>query len=81
MNVRLKTFACVRELLSTDTKTIEVSPGTTIESLWTSVSAGVPQLAEMRDSLRFAINGAISNPKTPLSDGDELAVLPPSSGG
>ena len=44
-------------------------------------SALHPVLAPGRDSVRFARNGAYADPATDLADGDELAVIPPVSGG
>jgi len=41
----------------------------------TPASAGLPQ------EIRVAINQQFAEPHTPLADGDELAFLPPISGG
>jgi molybdopterin synthase catalytic subunit len=41
----------------------------------------VPALAPGRASLRFAVNGDYADPGRPLADGDEIACIPPVSGG
>jgi molybdopterin converting factor small subunit len=35
----------------------------------------------MRDTLAFAVNGEYARGEDPVSEGDEVAVLPPVSGG
>jgi len=40
-----------------------------------------PRLAEGRAALRFAVNREYAEPDRPLQDGDEVAVIPPVSGG
>ncbi len=81
MKVRLRTFARVRELLNGDPKPLDVAQDATVQSVWDSVAKDVAQLSSLRGALRFARNGEIVDPNAKLSDGDELAVLPPSSGG
>ena len=41
----------------------------------------MPALAPGRPSLRFAVNGTYADPATTLADGDEVACIPPVSGG
>jgi molybdopterin synthase catalytic subunit len=43
--------------------------------------ARFPVLAPGRSAVRFARNGAYADPEEPLADGDELAIIPPVSGG
>ena len=40
-----------------------------------------PELGAARDTLAFAVNLAYVNPDEVLADGDELALIPPVSGG
>jgi molybdopterin converting factor small subunit len=40
-----------------------------------------PDLAPMRNTLAFAVNGEYARAEAKVSPGDELAVLPPVSGG
>ncbi|MBV8364576.1 MAG: MoaD/ThiS family protein [Candidatus Eremiobacteraeota bacterium] len=81
MNVRVRTFARIRELLKFDARTVNVPDDATIEVVWRSISAPIPDAGAIRSSLRFARNGSIVEAQTRLQDGDEVAVLPPSSGG
>src|SRR5262249_43907844 len=48
---------------------------------WAALVDDVPRLAPGRDSVRFAINGDYADATARLADGDELACIPPVSGG
>jgi molybdopterin converting factor small subunit len=45
------------------------------------LAEGVPALAAFRPSTRFARNGELTDARTPLCAGDEIALLPPVGGG
>jgi len=70
-----------RELAGTRALDLSLSPGATIEDAWTEVVRLHPALAPGRAALRFARNGAYAPADTALGDGDEVAMIPPVSGG
>jgi molybdopterin converting factor small subunit len=49
--------------------------------VWVSLTAGSPEAGRMRASTRFARNGVMVDGTTRVSDGDEIALLPPVGGG
>ena len=53
----------------------------TLDELWSLLLEQHPSLSPMRDTLAFAVNGEYARGDTPVSPGDEVAVLPPVSGG
>jgi molybdopterin converting factor subunit 1 len=53
----------------------------TLDELWALLLEQHPSLSPMRDTLAFAVNGEYARGDTPVSPGDEVAVLPPVSGG
>ena len=53
----------------------------TIDELWPLLLVQHPSLSPMRNTLAFAVNGEYARGDTPVSPGDEVAVLPPVSGG
>ena len=53
----------------------------TVEELWLLLAERHPGLSPMRDTLAFAVNGEYARGDTLISPGDEVAVLPPVSGG
>ncbi len=81
LRIRVRLFAMQRETAGTKELRLEVPLGSTLEDAWSAVVEAVPALAPGRSSLRFAVNGSYAGPETPLADGDEVACIPPVSGG
>jgi molybdopterin synthase catalytic subunit len=81
MRVRIRLFAIQRELAGTREHTLELADGATVGDAWDGLVAAFPALAPGRASVRFARNGAYADAATPLSEGDEVAMIPPVSGG
>ena len=54
---------------------------TTLDELWPLLAEQYPGLSPMRDTLAFAVNGEYARGDARVSPGDEVAVLPPVSGG
>ena len=65
------------------TRQIEVPVGgsTTLGELWPVLADRHPCLVPMRDTLAFAVNDEYARMDDLVSPGDEIAVLPPVSGG
>jgi len=74
-------FARVRDVLGWAQQTIELDADPTVAGLWDVLIARVPALAALRASTRTARNGVVVTAQTPLGAGDEVALLPPVSGG
>jgi molybdopterin synthase catalytic subunit len=81
LRIGVRLFAMQREAAGTKLLRLEIPLGATVEDAWTAVVEAVPALAPGRASLRFAVNGDYADPTRPLADGDELACIPPVSGG
>jgi molybdopterin synthase catalytic subunit/molybdopterin converting factor small subunit len=81
MRVRVRLFAIQREVAGTREIAVDVAPDATVEDAWAALVALVPALAPGRGSVRFAVNGRYAEPTTILADGDEVACIPPLSGG
>ncbi len=79
MKVRVRCFATVRELLGTDELDVEVGDGATLQQLKEQLAEGAPDL--LRLPLAHAVNQAYCQPDHVLADGDEVAFIPPISGG
>ena len=62
-------------------ETVIPAEGATLDELWPILAERYPDLSPMRDTLAFAVNGEYARGDTPVSPGDEVAVLPPVSGG
>ncbi len=81
LRIRVRLFAMQRETAGMKELRLEVPLGATVDDAWVAVVAVVPALAPGRPSLRFAVNGDYADPERPLADGDEIACIPPVSGG
>jgi molybdopterin converting factor subunit 1 len=81
VRVRVRLFALQRELARTREVSLELPDDATVETSWASIVALHPVLAPGRPSMRFARNGEYADPSTALADGDEVAFIPPVSGG
>jgi MoaE-MoaD fusion protein len=81
VRIRVRLFAVQRELAGTRELPLELHEGATIEDAWRALVQLHPVLAPGRASVRFARNGAYAEPSEALADGDELAFIPPVSGG
>jgi molybdopterin converting factor subunit 1 len=53
----------------------------TLRELWPLLTERHPGLSPMRDTLAFAVNGEYARGDARVSPGDEVAILPPVSGG
>jgi molybdopterin synthase catalytic subunit len=81
MRVTVRFFASIRERLRRDAADVEVPAGSTVADLWAMLCAAHPVLDEMRGSVSFARNREYVERSQPLAEGDEVAVIPPVSGG
>ena len=81
IHVRVRLFAVQRELAGTREVALELPDGADVEAAWSSLVERHPVLAPGRASLRFARNGEYADPTTALAEGDEVAMIPPVSGG
>jgi len=81
VRVHARLFAIQRELAGTRDVALELAPNATVEDGWAALVERYPMLAPGRLSVRFARNGEYVDAGEPLGDGDELAVIPPVSGG
>jgi MoaE-MoaD fusion protein len=81
MTIKVRLFAMHREIAGTRELALDLPEGATIEDAWSSTANRFPRLAPGRAAVRFARNGAYSPADTVLADGDEVAMIPPVSGG
>ncbi|MEA2574629.1 MAG: sulfur-carrier protein [Chloroflexia bacterium] len=81
MKVTVRLFATFREAAGTSENVNQVEPGTTVAQLWDALQTQFPRLQPMAAISAFAVNGYYAKPTTRLADGDEVAFIPPVSGG
>lgn len=81
MKVTLRYFAAVREAIGESTETREIAPGSTAGSLMDALARDYAIVAGARRSIMVMVNQVYAEPAQPLRDGDEVALIPPVSGG
>ena len=81
MKVRVRAFAAVREALGTGETEVSVAPGTDVAGLLAGLAAAYPNARLGERRVAVAVNRAYAPPDLLLADGDEVALIPPVSGG
>lgn len=81
MRVTVQLFARLGELAGRREWTCEMPPGSTVADVWTALAAAHPAVAELAPAISSAVNADFAGMTTEIHDGDEVAFLPPVSGG
>jgi molybdopterin synthase catalytic subunit len=81
MRVRLLLFAGLREAVGKKDVVLELEKDASLEELMKRVEAQLPVVARYRGRLLISLNAKRVSMDTTLQDGDEVALLPPMSGG
>ena len=79
--VRARLFARLREQAGTDVANIEVPVGSTVSDVYDAVKKLHPGLQADQSVVRAALNQEFAGWGAPVADGDEVAFIPPVSGG
>jgi molybdopterin synthase sulfur carrier subunit len=79
--VKVLFFGRLKELTSRADDTAELADFSTIEQLFAVYTSRHPELAKYRSSVVASRNQEFAAWDTPLRSGDEVAFLPPVSGG
>jgi molybdopterin converting factor subunit 1 len=81
MRVTVRLFARLREFAGTGELVRDVPAGATVQTVWQRLVAEFPAMAAHSASVSSAVNLEFVRMTAPLADGDEVAFLPPVSGG
>jgi molybdopterin converting factor subunit 1 len=81
VTVRLRFFASLRERLKASEAERTLADGATIADLWAVLCRERPDLQPLSASISFAVNREYVEREHVLRDGDEVALIPPVSGG
>ena len=72
---RLRDRACAGELVR------EVEAPATVQTVWKALTAEMPSLVQYESTMSVAVNAEYAKMAAAVRDGDEVAFLPPVSGG
>ena len=81
MRVTVRLFARLRDIAGTGDLSRETQAGATVRDVWQGLVAEFPEMARYESSLSSAVNADYARMTAGVSDGDEIAFLPPVSGG
>ncbi len=79
--VKVLFFGQLKDITGRPNDTLEVVPGTTLAGIFDLYADRYPKLRELSSSIVLARNQQFSPRAEQVSDGDEIAFLPPASGG
>jgi molybdopterin synthase catalytic subunit len=76
VRVRVRFFAALREHAGTGKRDLELPAGARVADVWDALALG-----DEPPGLTYAVNREYTSRDRPLADGDEVALIPPVSGG
>ena len=81
MRVTVKLFARLREIAGADTLEREIAAGSAVSDVWASLLREWPAMQAFQSTVSAAVNAEYARMTRAVADGDEVAFLPPVSGG
>ena len=81
MRVTVRLFARLRDIAGAGDLSREMPAGATVADVWQALVTEYPDMAGYDSSISSAVNADYAKMTTVLSDNDEIAFLPPVSGG
>lgn len=81
MRIRVLFFGQLKEIVGATHDEVDLSDGSRVEDVFERYGRRFPKLAEFRPSIAASVNQEYAEWRAPLSPGDEVAFLPPVSGG
>jgi molybdopterin converting factor subunit 1 len=81
VTVTIRFFAIAREWAGRASEEVDLDPGSTTDQVWDHLISREPRFASWRGRWRLAVNDEYVAGRVALQTGDEIAVIPPVSGG
>lgn len=81
MQAHVRLFAALAEALGRREMTVDLPDGATVADLSRKLGDEFPHIAQYRANLAYAVNAVYVSLNHTLKDGDEVALIPPVSGG
>lgn len=80
MKINVLAFGIAKDIIQGQTKEIELTQGSDVQSLKATLCEQFPEFAKLR-SLSIAVNEEYRKDDFELSESDEVVIIPPVSGG
>lgn len=81
MRVRVLFFGQLRDIIGCSEEDFDAPDGATLETVFGHYASAFPAVAALANSVVMARNQAFAAPSEVIEDGDEVAIMPPVSGG
>ena len=81
MRVTVRLFARLRDLAGTGELVREVATPATVRTVWQDLLVEMPALQDYERTMSVAVNADYAKMSATVGDGDEVAFMPPVSGG
>jgi molybdopterin converting factor subunit 1 len=81
MKVRVLFFGVLRDLAGKSSDSLQLPDGGSVRDVISRYQSQIPRLKDSLSSIALAVNQQYASPETKLKDNDEVALLPPVSGG
>ena len=81
MRITIRLFARLREIAGAGELSRDIAAPATAQTAWETLTLEFPALDQYRTAISCAVNEQYAKFDTPLAEDDEIAFLPPVSGG
>ncbi len=81
MKVKVLLFASLKDIAGRRALEMELDDASTLKQVTEKLASLYPEIGRMQKSVRIAINQEFADEEISLNNGDEIAFLPPMSGG
>ena len=81
MQVHVRLFAVARQIVGSNSIIVDVPSPAAVSDLRRAIGQGWPALASLLPSMMIAVGSEYADDARPITEGCELAVIPPVSGG
>lgn len=81
--ITVKYFANLKQMAGKDEECFDLGKETTLDQVWDAISQTLPKIAALikEKKVMVSVNYEVVASDTVVHDGDEIALLPPFSGG
>jgi len=81
MRVTVRLFARLRDIAGSGELVRDVSAPATVQTVWQALVAEMPDLVQYEKTMSVAVNAEYARMAAAVNEGDEVAFMPPVTGG
>ena len=81
MKVTVKYFAVCRQMFNRDEEDMELSEGAILQDILDRLKDEKPEISGLFETMQMSVNWHYADRETKLSNNDEVALIPPVTGG